>query len=253
VRPRRAPALTGLGLVEKIPAEEILARADPEDRDGNGISGKANRVRSLQQDDWQLGRFGWKATVPNLLEQTAQALAEDMGLTSRWHPDELCTEFQIECARAPSSAEFDVPVERVAAIAFYLKNLRAPRPPPPSEGQRLFTMIGCQECHTTGYRIDDDLSIDPYSDFLLHDMGDGLADSGQEYSAAAGEWRTAPLWGLGLVETLNPDAGYLHDGRAATLEEAILWHAGEASAARVEFTALDASERASVLEFLESL
>lgn len=251
--PRRAPPLTGMGLIESIPAAAILARADPADDDGDGISGKPNRVWSEGLRKWKLGRFGWKASAADLIEQTALALIDDMGLTSPWFPHENCSPAQRECAQAWAGAGPDVPAERVEAIAFYLRSLKTPHPVPNAAGRQLFTDIGCAACHRSGYLVEGGLSIDPYSDFLLHDLGEALADGSSVQAAGPREWRTPPLWGIGLAQTLNPEAGYLHDGRAATIEEAILWHAGEATTARVKFTALDASKRASVLKFLESL
>ncbi|MGD8350715.1 MAG: di-heme oxidoredictase family protein [Gammaproteobacteria bacterium] len=253
VHPRRAPALTGLGLVERIPATSILAHADPDDLDGDGISGRPNIVWSREHRDWRLGRFGWKAGVAGLLDQVSRALIEDMGLTSAWYPRENCSPVQSQCARAFSSSEPDIGAERVAAIVYYLKSLRTPRPPPPSAGAELFARIGCANCHRSGYRVGEEPAVDPYSDFLLHDMGEALADGSRVHDAGPREWRTAPLWGIGLARRLNPEAGFLHDGRAATPEQAVLWHAGEARAARVEFSSLNAAQRAAILQFLDSL
>jgi CxxC motif-containing protein (DUF1111 family) len=160
---------------------------------------------------------------------------------------------QSQCAQAYASSEPDVDTARVDAIAYYLENLKTPRPPPPDRGAALFARIGCGGCHRSGYPVGDELAVDPYSDFLLHDMGEALADGSRVYGAGPREWRTAPLWGIGLARRLNPQAGFLHDGRAATPELAILWHAGEARAARVKFASLDAAERAAILQFLESL
>lgn len=251
--PRRAPALTGLGLVERIAESSILAHADPDDLDGDGISGRPNIVWSREYGGWRLGRFGWKAGVAGLLDQVSRALIEDMGLTSAWYPRENCSPVQSQCALAYSSSEPDVDAQRVAAIAYYLKNLKTPRPPVPAEGAELFARVGCGNCHRSGYPVGDQLAVDPYSDFLLHDMGEALADGSRVFEAGPREWRTAPLWGIGLARRLNPDAGFLHDGRAATPEQAILWHAGEARAARVKFASLNAAKRTAILQFLESL
>ena len=251
--PRRAPALTGLGLVERIPETSILAHADPDDLDGDGISGRPNIVWSREHRDWRLGRFGWKSGAAGLLDQVSRALSEDIGLTSAWYPRENCSPVQSQCAKAWSSGELDIDTERVGAIVYYLKNLKTPRPPVASAGAELFARIGCAGCHRSGYRVDGELAVDPYSDFLLHDMGEALADGSRVHDAGPREWRTAPLWGIGLARRLNPEAGFLHDGRAATPEQAILWHAGEALAARVEFASLNTSERTAILQFLESL
>ena len=253
LNPRRAPALVGLGLIEAVADEEILKRADPEDRDGDGISGRPNRVWSVRHGDWRLGRFGWKASTPSVIEQTAQALIDDMGLTTRWYASESCGESQHACREAYSSSELDVPNARLEAIAFYLTRLQTPAPIEPDHGEALFERIGCAACHRKGLITAEGTTINPYSDFLLHDMGDELADHNPVFTASPREWRTAPLWGLGLAKKLNPDAGYLHDGRANTLEAAILWHGGEAAPARSRFTELFAAERAAIVAFLEAL
>ena len=251
--PRRAPQLVGLGLIEAIPDKEILWRADPDDIDGDGISGRPNRVWSELEQDWMLGRYGWKARVASVIEQTARALSADMGLTSPWFPEELCSPTQIDCRQAYRSKSPDVPEFRVEAMGFYLQNLKVPAGPKPQAGKELFQKIGCQSCHRTGYRLESGIIVDPYSDFLLHDMGPDLADHGKTYVAEAQEWRTAPLWGIGLAKTLNPDAGFLHDGRATTLEEAILWHGGEAQQSMASYLNLSSEARSRLIDFLESL
>lgn len=250
--PRRAPMLVGLGLVEQIPARQILELADPEDRNNDGISGKSNRVWSKQRDSWMLGRFGWKAGSSGIVDQTAKALIDDMGLTSPLYAAESCTDRQIQCRNSYVSENPDVPWQRLDAIGFFLRHLKAPKSNLPIGGAHLFEQIGCEACHRSGYRIGK-LTVNPYSDYLLHDMGPALADGSQTADAGPAEWRTAPLWGLGLAKILNPNAGYLHDGRAATLEESILWHGGEAESARRAFAALARDQRRQLISFLKAL
>jgi CxxC motif-containing protein (DUF1111 family) len=251
--PRRAPMLTGLGLINRITESQILAYADPDDTDGDGISGKANRVWSLKGKNWQLGRFGWKASQPDILEQTANAFFEDMSLTSTLYKNENCTSHQMKCQQAYRSQNVDVPDARLEAVAFYLTNIKSPRAVKTSQGKTLFEDVGCSSCHRSNYKLEEDLVVNPYSDFLLHDMGPNLRDGLPSFEARPEEWRTAPLWGIGLAKTLNPDAGYLHDGRARTIEEAILWHSGEASQSQQKYTQLTRDERTDILNFLNNL
>jgi CxxC motif-containing protein (DUF1111 family) len=255
LNPVKAPVLIGLGLIESIPEAQIVAHEDAEDRDGDGISGRANRVWSWQHNALRLGRYGWKAATPSVVEQTAHALNDDMGLTTHWFRKENCGPQQARCLEAYQSSELDVPEQRLEAIAFYLSHLRVPRSTRAENlpGKKLFSSLGCKSCHRTGYRNDDGVEVAPYSDFLLHDMGPELAAQTPMFEAEASEWRTAPLWGLGLHKVLNPQAGFLHDGRALTLEEAVMWHGGEASASRDAFASLDASARAKLIAFLEAL
>jgi CxxC motif-containing protein (DUF1111 family) len=251
--PRRAPMLTGLGFINRITESQILTYADPDDTDGDGISGKANRVWSLKGKNWRLGRFGWKASQPDILEQTANAFFEDMSLTSTLYKNENCTSHQMKCQQAYRSQNVDVPDARLEAVAFYLTNIKSPRAVKTSQGKTLFEDVGCSSCHRSNYKLEEDLVVNPYSDFLLHDMGPNLRDGLPSFKARPEEWRTAPLWGIGLAKTLNPDAGYLHDGRARTIEEAILWHSGEASQSQQKYTQLTRDERTDILNFLNNL
>ena len=255
LHPRRALSLVGMGLIEKIPEQQILAREDIEDNDGDGISGKVNRVWSVEQQRLRPGRYGWKASLSSLLEQTAHALNHDMGLTSDLFPESSCSLHQVACTTAASGGQPEVPMSRLQAIRFYLAQLRLPRPDSAQalEGEHLFRSVGCIRCHQTGFKTPDGLTLDPYSDFLLHDMGPQLADDSQVYLAEAAEWRTPPLWGIGLARVLNPKAGYLHDGRAQTLEQAILWHGGEAEASQQAFMSLPVDQRSALIIFLQSL
>lgn len=264
--PRVAPPMIGLGLLEAIPEEDILAAEDPDDRDGNGISGRANRVwDKATKTSGVLGRFGLKAAEPNVMQQSMGAFAGDMGLTSTLAPHTDCTPEQ-GCERFPNGGDIEVSDKIANFVGFYASSLAVPERRDMDDmdvqkGAKLFNEAGCAACHTPRYVTGQvngrpDLSgqeIWPYTDLLLHDMGPGLADNRPEFLANGQEWRTAPLWGVGLAQLINPRAGFLHDSRARTLEEAILWHGGEAQAAKEVYRALDAQQRATLIRFLESL
>ncbi len=264
--PRVAPAMMGVGLLENVPASVIEAQADPDDADGDGISGRPHHVVDRATGDEVLGRFGWKAAVPTIRDQTAEAFANDIGITSEEVPGQPCTAAQTACTEAPDGGDPEIDRNKVDKIEFYTRTLAVPArrgvgAPDTTAGQAAFTEVGCTSCHTaelrTGSESDiaplNDQVIRPYTDLLLHDMGPDLADDRPDGEASGSEWRTAPLWGIGLVETVNGHTRFLHDGRARSLEEAILWHGGEAEAARERFTKLSADDRRSILTFLESL
>ncbi|WP_424282600.1 di-heme oxidoredictase family protein [Ectopseudomonas oleovorans] len=263
---RIAPPMIGLGLLEAIAEEDILAGADPDDADGDGISGRPNWVWDRQQQRSALGRFGWKAGQPNLNQQNADAFANDMGLTSSLIPHDNCTTAQTDCLAAPHGGEPEVSDNILASVLFYSRNLGVPArrdvdSPDVLKGKSLFHQAGCQKCHTPSFTTsaaaaEPELAnqlIRPYTDMLLHDMGDGLADGREEFLASGREWRTAPLWGIGLTQTVNGHTQFLHDGRARDLLEAILWHGGEAEAAKQQVLRFDSDERAALLAFLNSL
>jgi len=273
ISPRLTPQMIGLGLIEAIPPEDILAREDPEDRDGDGVSGRANWVWSVENKKPMLGRFGWKAGQPSVLQQSADAFAGDIGI-GNWvapYPWGDCTPAQAFCRQAPhggtpKSPTIEINTKLLDLVAFYARNLavpprREPDAPDVLAGKRVFHETGCASCHvpsfTTGNGSPDAhlraQKIWPYSDFLLHDMGDGLADGRPEARADGREWRTAPLWGIGLTEIVNGHAFFLHDGRARNLTEAILWHGGEAQRARDAFTRLSPEDRRRLLAFVNSL
>ena len=244
--PRVSPTLIGMGLLEAVPNDEILELHDPDDLDGDGISGRARWITDPKSERGSLGRFGWKAAQPSLRSQTKAALRHDMGIEDHELDDSY----------------FD-------ALILYLQLLAPPerrqaQDPSIQQGEQLFSQIGCDSCHrpslTTGSADELDgptelasQRIRPYTDLLLHDLGADLADPSDESGASAREWRTAPLWGLGLLETVNGRMWLLHDGRAQTFEEAILWHGGEARAARDRFAALSAEQRQALTKFLGSL
>ena len=263
---RIAPPMIGLGLLEAISDASILANADPDDANGDGISGRANRVWDDALGKTVLGRFGWKAGQPTLNQQNAHALAGDMGLTSNLLPHDDCTPSQTACRQAVNGGQPEVSDEILALVLFYSRNLAVPARRQVDDlevrrGKQLFQQAGCSSCHTPSFTTRSDAAepelanqlIRPYSDLLLHDMGDGLADNRPEFLASGREWRTPPLWGVGLSETVNGHSQLLHDGRARNLLEAILWHGGEAEAARQRVLAFDAEQRAALLAFLHSL
>lgn len=273
ISPRVAPPMIGLGLLEAVPEEQILANADPDDASKDGISGKANRVWSREHDKVMLGRFGWKAGVPTIAQQAAEAFAGDIGLSTTMmpFPSGDCTEKEKTCLDAPNGnspkyQNVEVGDELFKLVTFYSQNLAVParRKPDDAEvlkGKDLFYSIGCASCHRPKFVTGDvpgqpHLShqlIWPYTDMLLHDMGEGLADGRPEGAATGSEWRTPPLWGLGLTETVSGHTLFLHDGRARNVSEAILWHGGEAEAARDKFAALSKADRAALLAFVNSL
>lgn len=271
--PRVAPQLIGLGLLEAVAVEDVLAWADPDDRDGDGISGTPNWVWSREYQKIMLGRFGHKAGMPSVNEQSQSAFATDIGIGVPLFPDPAgdCTPRQNRCREAPNgnspqygNLEADQTVTEL--VAFYTGNLSVParrRPADPEvrAGERLFQGLGCAACHrpemvtpsqgvAPRYRRQ---VIRPYTDLLLHDLGEGLADGRPEGAADGREWRTAPLWGIGLSGLVNGNTNYLHDGRARSVLEAILWHGGEARAQRDAVIALSAGERHQLLNFVESL
>jgi CxxC motif-containing protein (DUF1111 family) len=263
---RIAPPMIGLGLLEAIPEAAILANADPEDRNGDGISGRANQVWDRAQQRTVLGRFGWKAGQPTLNQQNAEAFANDMSLTSTLIAHDSCSEAQTDCRNAPNGGEPEVSDTILASVLFYTRNLGVPArrgadTAPVLAGKNLFYQAGCQSCHTAHFTTAADAAepelanqtIRPYSDLLLHDMGAGLADHRPEFLASGREWRTPPLWGIGLTETVNGHTQFLHDGRARNLLEAILWHGGEAEAAKQHVLTFNAGERSALLAFLNSL
>ncbi|WP_420389228.1 di-heme oxidoredictase family protein [Marinobacter sp.] len=265
VSPRVAPPMIGMGLLEAIPLEDLLSLADPEDADNDGLSGKLNQVWDLDSQQTVPGRFGWKAAEPNVHQQSMGAFAGDMGLTSTIKPATDCTPEQ-NCERFTNGGSPEVSDKVSNFVTFYAKSLAVPArrdldSVSVQQGAELFNETGCAGCHTprhtTGTAPDrPDLSnqtIWPYTDLLLHDMGPALADGRGEFLANGNEWRTPPLWGIGLAQRVNPQSGFLHDGRARTLEEAVLWHGGEAKPAAERYRQMPAEDREALLDFLNSL
>ncbi|MCG8543499.1 MAG: c-type cytochrome [Alphaproteobacteria bacterium] len=271
--PRVAPPMIGLGLLEAIAEEDILAGADPDDADGDGISGRENRVWSTEQGKVMLGRFGWKAGQPSLMEQSAGAFGGDIGISNPLAPAAWgdCTAAQRTCRAgphgdSPQHASLEATADVMDVLLFYSRNLAVPARRKAGDatvlrGKRLFYDTGCTGCHTPKFATRRDYAVPalagqliwPYSDLLLHDMGDGLADNRPEGVATGREWRTPPLWGIGFTKKVNGHSFFLHDGRARNLTEAILWHGGEAEAARDAFKSMPKSDRDALLAFLNSL
>ena len=268
ISPRVAPQMIGLGLLEAIPTADILTRADPEDADGDGISGRASVVWSREYDQPMLGRFGLKAETPTVREQTAAAFSGDIGISTALFPIAWgdCTEAQVTCV-TDQHGDGDARVYEVDAIGLdlttlYTANLGVPArrdvdDPQVLRGKELFHTAGCAACHQPAYvthRLADQPQqsfqlIWPYTDLLLHDMGPDLSDPGQTGT----EWRTPPLWGIGLTGAVSGHTQFLHDGRARSVLEAVLWHGGEAQAARDTVVQMPPADRAALIRFLESL
>jgi CxxC motif-containing protein (DUF1111 family) len=264
--PRAAPAMVGLGLLEAVPESQLRAIAKEQAGSGNGINGRLNSVWDITAGKMVAGRFGWKAEQPSVLQQTAGAFNEDMGLTTSLLPRESYTKNQAEvCEKKESDGTIDVGEKILQDVVLYSRTLAVParrdvQNPVVLSGQRLFHQAGCAVCHVptlvTGSSDIPQLAnqtIHPYTDLLLHDMGDELSDKRPVYDAGGNDWRTPPLWGIGLVSKVNKHTFFLHDGRARSLSEAILWHGGEAKQSRENFRNMSKSDRDALLAFLNSL
>ncbi|MEM9066904.1 MAG: di-heme oxidoredictase family protein [Myxococcota bacterium] len=264
--PRVAPHMIGLGLLEAIPAARLEELADPDDADGDAISGEIQRVWDPEAGAMAIGRFGWKSEQPTVRHQTAGAFFGDLGITSSLHPVENCPPGQDDCAAAPNGGAPEIDDELLEKVSFYSRTLAPPFRPRALEsevlrGRSVFRRLSCDGCHVANHQTGtlegfpelSDQSIWPYTDLLLHDMGPDLADARPVFEADGQEWRTPPLWGLGYLESVNGHQNLLHDGRARGFAEAILWHGGEAEEAREAFRALSEADRARLIAFLESL
>ena len=266
---RSAPVLTGMGLLEAVPEAMLLDWADAEDADGDGISGRPNRVWDIDSQRQQMGRFGWKAEQPGVLQQSAAAFHADMGISSELIERQNCTAIEVTCQRTEHGGAPEIPDKLLERVTFYVANLAVPESrdvqselvlTSQERGRALFYQAGCQGCHRAELRTGQSLypwlsqrTIHPYSDLLLHDMGEELADNRPVFAASGSEWRSAPLWGIGLAKKVAPQVAFLHDGRARTLLEAILWHGGEAQQSREKVEQMTPDERRDLLRFLESL
>lgn len=262
--PRVGPSVFGLGLLEAV--DDNTLRQLAEDGKRQGLKGRANIVWDEEKQRNATGRFGLKANVATLKQQIGGAFLGDLGITSSLHKQENCSAAQTACRNVPSARRPELDDTQLDAVLLYLRLLQAPArrnadAAEVEQGERLFAEIGCAGCHTptltTGefpsLPILSNQTIHPYTDLLLHDMGPGLADGRPDFQAGGSEWRTPPLWGIGLVERINEHSTFLHDGRARNLGEAVVWHGGEAAASRQHFIALPASERLALIRFLESL
>lgn len=248
---RVPPPVFGHGLLEAIPERNIIELADPQDKNNDGISGKPNRVWDVRKKTLVMGRFGLKANNPNLFQQNAAAYINDMGVTNPLFPEKNGT--------------YEIDLKTLNAVTFYTQTLSVPartlaHDAGVKKGEKLFAQANCAACHIAALKTGNhpvkavaNQTIYPYTDLLLHDMGEGLADGRPDFEASGNEWRTAPLWGVGLTQTVLPYAGYLHDGRARTLEEAILWHGGEAERSKDMFRTMAKPDRAALVQFLNSL
>jgi len=270
--PRVAPQMIGLGLLEAIPAADILAGADEDDADGDGISGRANVVWSAVHNQPMLGRFGLKAGMPTIREQSAGAFAGDIGISNPIFTAASgdCTDAQEACKASihgdKDARDFEIDAKGMDLVTFYSRNLGVPArrnmdDPAVLRGKEMFYTTGCTSCHTPSFvtnRLEDQPEqsfqlIWPYTNMLLHDMGPGLADHRPEARATGSEWRTPPLWGIGLTQHVSGHSYFLHDGRARSLLEAVLWHGGEAQPQRDAVTEMTPQDRDALIAYLESL
>jgi len=276
VSPRIAPAIIGMGLLEAIPEADLRAIAAHQAAAGGTISGRLNRVWDAGRQDWVVGRFGWKANVGTVRHQTASAFNGDMGITSSLFPSESCMPAQADCrARQQREAHWrqergeppvDIDDRALDRTVFYTMTLAVPGRRDlddalVQQGERLFHAAQCASCHLPrhvtgelpGFPELSGQTIRPYTDLLLHDMGEGLADGRPDFDADGREWRTPPLWGVGLLRAVNGHSYLLHDGRARSLMEAILWHGGEAEPSKQQVLGMSKAEREALIRFLESL
>ncbi|RKE95425.1 di-heme oxidoreductase family protein [Ichthyenterobacterium magnum] len=264
ISPRVGNQMIGLGLLEAIPEATLLSFADEFDTDNDGISGKPNYAWNVQTQSITIGRFGWKANTPTIKQQVAGAFSGDLGITSSLFPDENCPT-GVNCDNFINGGSPEISDINLNKVATYASVLNVPGRRNHDdqrvlEGKQLFNSINCIACHipkivTGNHSIAalENQTIRPYTDLLLHDMGEGLADNRPDFNANGNEWRTQPLWGIGLIETVNNHTNLLHDGRARNIEEAILWHAGEAEDSKLAFMNLNASEREKIIDFINSL
>ena len=266
-----SPALIGMGLLDNIPQKDIIAKADPDDRNKDGISGRVSWIKS--GGNILLGRFGYKASAPTVSAQNQSAFHTDLGLSTPLTPSPYgdCTEFQIDCLKSPTgnsphldNLEVDKQQARLVDLFVSLSSPPAMRNLTSKsflEGKRFFDDGGCASCHTpkmkTGnsseFSVLNNQTFYPFTDMLLHDMGPALASGFPSFSASTTEWRTSPLWGIGLSKNVSGRVSFLHDGRARSIEEAILWHGGEAKKSQEYYKSLNQEHRKKLIYFLESL
>lgn len=266
---RHPPALAGVGLLDLIAQADIDRLADPDDHDANGISGRVNMVWDPETQTLRPGRFGLKANQPTVRVQVAAALQGDMGLSNPVFPQQPCTDRQTRCLHTPTGNDtngHEVGEDLLRLMVLFNRSIgvperRKPNHPKVVQGRELFFKVGCSDCHKPHFVTDNDPNaphlshqdIWPYTDLLLHDMGPDLSDGRPDSLATGSEWRTAPLWGVGLARAMQKNVGLLHDGRARNVEEAILWHGGEARSSRNRFITLSREQRSSLIAFVRSL
>lgn len=260
ISPRVSPQMSGMGLLEGISEIDIVSHSDPDDKDNNGISGKPNYVWDVEKNKLSLGRFGWKSNQPNIKQQVAGAFSGDMGITTSMFPKEGYSTTQATYFKDKniiSGGDPEISDKNLDSVVLYSKNLAVPVRRNVDnneviEGERIFKQLNCNLCHRTDLKSNNQI-IHPYTDLLLHDMGKDLSDNRPDFLASGDEWRTPPLWGIGLFKTVNNHTNYLHDGRANNLTEAVLWHGGEAEKTKNNFKSLSKSQRNALIKFLESL
>ena len=266
ISPRVAPAMIGLGLLQSVPDETLLALADPDDQDGDGISGRPNEIWDSVAKKKNLGRFGWKANQPNLRQQNAGAAVGDIGIATSLASGQNCSAAQIDCTNSINGDTPEMSDEFLDKLTLYTMTIAVPAQRNTNDhavkhGEELFRTMGCASCHmptlqTNSVEKFPELSnqtFHPFTDLLLHDMGESLADNRPDFEATGREWRSPPLWGLGLIPVVNKHDLLLHDGRARGIAEAILWHGGEAEKSREKFREAAKPERDALIAFLNSL
>ncbi|KGJ94954.1 di-heme oxidoredictase family protein [Colwellia psychrerythraea] len=268
---RLAPNIFGMGLLNAIKTDDLLNQEDSTDSNGDGISAKYNRVPNVITGEIEVGRFGFKAKQPNLHQQVAAAFRDDIGITNTSFTDETCTKTQVACNYAAkhgghSLADLEIPDNRLDFTVTFNEFLGVPparnlQSETVQRGRALFYQAKCQQCHIPSYVTDENYPVKalakqtiwPYTDLALHDMGEGLADGVYEFNASGREWRTAPLWGIGLQQYKTGQQRFLHDGRARTISEAILWHGGEAEPAKQAYVALNKQQRDALVKFVKAI
>lgn len=270
---RVAPQLMGIGLIEAIDEADILANATTQAGVAGPVKGQVNRVWDAPSQQLRVGRFGWKANTATLAHQSAGAFRGDMGITSAWAPDESCTAAQADCRQAPGGghgAQHEIDTETLKNVVFYQATLaplarREANGAQVRQGQALFHQAQCAACHRPSYTTAqgpfarmsspalNGQTIWPYTDLLLHDMGPGLADGRPDFLASGSQWKTPPLWGVGMIPAVNGHNRLLHDGRARGVLEAVLWHGGEAESSKQQVLKMNRGERAALVKFVESL
>ncbi len=266
ISPRVAPQMIGLGLLQSVPEATLNGLADPDDSNSDGISGRPSIVWDAALETQSLGRFGWKANQPTLLQQNAGAAAGAIGLSTGLFPKQNCAPAQSECAEIISGGNPELSDDFLLKLTLYSLTIAVPAQrnatdPQVIAGQEIFARIGCSSCHMPSLQTEmiegfpelSNQTFHPFTDLLLHDMGPDLADNRSDFAATGSEWCTPPLWGLGLAPTVNQHHFLLHDGRARGFEEAILWHGGEGETAKETFRNLPKANRDALGTFLKSL
>ena len=267
--PRLSPNIFGMGLLDAIAEQDLLAQEDIDDSDHDGISAKYNRVLEVTTGQLKIGRFGLKAKQPSLAQQVSAAFRDDIGITNSFFREESCTKLQLAClnsAKMGGHKSIEIPDKLLDLVITFNRLLGVPPArnllnEDVQQGRQLFYQSGCQQCHKANYQIANDhqnaaiagQKIWPYSDLALHDMGKALADNVLEFSANGQEWRTPPLWGIGLQKAVLGEQRLLHDGRARSVEEAILWHSGEGDASRQKFKQLSKQQRQNLVRFVNAI